>query len=184
MLTGLVSHATALTRNFKCTIAGTFTDDGVETHIDTNGDGASATLDQGIFTCNGSNGVFQEEVEWIPQQTITNCPDVPGMVELHIDQTQGQHRSVSTDAKTGAQTFSQITSGTLCLNIFTGQSTITSEGVYIGGTGKLTGATGTFTSQTSGSYLMLGFKNGVFGGFGQFTGTVDATLILPDGNGN
>lgn len=184
MLTGLASHAAAETRRFKCTISGTFTDDGVETHIDTNGDNLSATLDQGVFTCNGSNGVFQEEAEWISQPTITNCPDVPGMVELHIDPTQGQQRSVSTDAKTGDQTFSQITSGTLCLNIFTGQSTSKSEGIYIGGTGKAAGATGTYTSQTSGSYLMLGFKNGVFGGFGQFTGTVDSTLIVPNGNGN
>jgi hypothetical protein len=182
MLTGLVSHAAAETRHFKCTIAGTFTD--VETYIDTNGDNRSATLDQGVFTCNGSNGIFQEEVEWIPQSAVTTCPAEPGMREFHVSPTQGQHRSVSTDAKTGDQSFSQITSGTLCFNTFTGQTSVTSEGVYIGGTGKAAGATGTFTSQTSGSYLMFGFKGGVFGGFGQFTGTVDSTLILPDGNGN
>jgi hypothetical protein len=59
----------------------------------------------------------------------------------------------------------------------------TNKGIYIGGTGKATGTMGTFTSQTSGNYLMSGFKNGVFGGFGQFSGTVDATLILQNGNG-
>jgi hypothetical protein len=75
-----------------------------------------------------------------------------------------------------------VTSGTLCLDRATLRTTVTSEGVFIGGTGKSTGATGTFTSRSSGSYLRGGFKNGVFGGFGQFSGTVDATLILPDGN--
>jgi hypothetical protein len=183
ILTGLVSHAAAKTRHLKCTIAGTFAD-GVETNIDTNGDNVSATLDQGTFNCSGSNGVFQEEAEWIPQPTITNCPNVPGMIEFHIDPTQGQQRAVQTNSKTGDQTFTQLTSGTLCLSTFTGQTTGRSEGVYIGGTGRAAGATGTFTSQTTGSYLAVGFKNGVFGGFGQFTGTVDATLILPNGNGN
>jgi hypothetical protein len=183
MLLGIVSHATAKTRHFKCTIAGTFTD-GVETHIDTNGDGRSATLDQGSFKCNGSSGIFQEEVEWLPQPIVTHCPNISSMREFSVSPTQGQHRSVATDLKTGDQTFSQMTSGTLCLDTATGRITVTNEGVYIGGTGKLTSATGTFTSQSSGSYLMFGFKNGVFGGFGQFTGTVDATLVLPDGNGN
>jgi hypothetical protein len=108
------------------------------------------------------------------------------MIELHIDPTQGQLRSVQTNLKTGDQTFTQITSGTLCFNTsaWPWKTTAMSEGIYIGGTGKLTGATGTSTSQTTGSYLAAGSKNGVFGGFGQFTGTVDATLILPNGNGN
>src|SRR5262245_16755957 len=104
MLTGFVSHAAAETRRFKCTIAGTFTD-GVETHIDTNGDNASATLDQRAFKCNGSSGIYQAEAEWIRQSTVTTCPNVPSMREFHIvDQTQGQGRSVATDAKTGDQT--------------------------------------------------------------------------------
>jgi hypothetical protein len=106
------------------------------------------------------------------------------MLEFHIDQTQGQHRSVSTDSKTGDQTFSQITSGTFCFDTATGQTTGTTTGVYLGGTGKATGATGTFTSQTSGSYLMFGFKNGVFGGFGQFSGTLETTINFPNSNSN
>ena len=179
VFTGLVSHAAAETRHLKCTIAGTFTD-GVETHIDTNGDFASAILDQGVSNCNGSNAIFQEEAEWI-ETAISDCPS--DMVEFHISPTQGQHRGVSTDLKTGDQTFAQITFGTFCFDTATGQFTIKTEGIYIGGTGKTTGATGTFTSQTSGSYLMFGFKDGVFGGFGQFSGTVNAILILPDGNG-
>jgi hypothetical protein len=182
MLTGFVNHATAETRKLKCTIAGTFTD-GVETNIDTNGDNVSATLDQGAFKCNGSSGIFQEEAEWIRQSTVTSCPNVPSMLEFHIvDRTQGQQRSVTTDSKTGDQTFSQVNSGTLCFDTATLQFTTTTEGIYRGGTGKAAGATGTFTSQTSGSYLMFGFKNGVFGGFGQFTGTVDSTVNFPNGN--
>jgi len=182
MLTGFVSHAIAETRKLKCTVASTFTD-GVETHIDTNGDNASATLDQGAFKCNGSSGIFQEEAEWIRQSTVTSCPNVPSMLEFHIiDQTQGQQRSVATDSKTGDQTFSQVTSGTLCFDTATGQITITTTGIYLGGTGKAAGTTGTFTSKASGSYLIYGFKDGVFGGFGQFTGTVDSTVNFPNGN--
>jgi len=184
MLTSLVSHAAAETRRLKCTIAGTFTD-GVETNIDTNGDNRSATLDQGAFKCNGTSGIYQAEAEWIPQPTVTTCPNVPSMREFHIvDQTQGQGRSVSTDSKTGDQTFSQITSGTFCLDTATGDYTTTTTGIYRGGTGKSTGATGTYTLQAAGSYLMFGFKDGIFGGFGQFTGTVDSTVTFPNGKGD
>jgi hypothetical protein len=171
------------TQHFRCTSSGTFAD-GVETNIDTNGDGASATLDQGFAKCNIGNSIFQEEVEWIFQPTLTDCPNVPGMLELHISQTQGQHRAVGTDLATGDQTFSQFISGTLCLNSLTGLLTTTAKGIYLGGTGKFAGATGTFASQASGSYLAAGSKGGVFGGFGQFTSTLTGTLTLPKGNGD
>jgi hypothetical protein len=171
------------TQHFRCTSSGTFAD-GVETNIDTNGDGASATLDQGFAKCNIGNSIFQEEVEWIFQPTLTDCPNVPGMLELHISQTQGQQRFVATDLTTGDQTFSQITSGTLCFNTSTGFVTTTAEGIIFGGTGKNAGVTGTYTGQGSGSHLAAGFKGGVFGGFGQFSSTSEVTLTLPKGNGD
>src|SRR5438552_18835267 len=108
---GLVSHAAAETRHLTCTISGSFTD-GIETNIDTNGDGASATLGQGAVRCNGGSAIFQEEVEWIFQPTLTNCPNKPGVFELHLSSTQGQQRSVNTDSQTGDQLFGQVTSGT------------------------------------------------------------------------
>jgi len=102
------------------------------------------------------------------------------MIEFHISPTQGQHRSVATDMKTTDQLFGQMTSGTLCFDAFSGKGAVTSEGKYLGGTGKNTGATGSFTAQSSLSYLAFGFKDGVFGGFGQFTGTLTGTLIRPN----
>ena len=51
LLTGAVGSAEAKTKHFRCTFAATFVD-GVETHIDTNGDGLSAGTDQGLENCN------------------------------------------------------------------------------------------------------------------------------------
>ena len=177
MATSFVNSVTAETLPLKCAIAGSFTD-GVETHLDTNGDGLSANLSQGVVKCNVGSGISHEEIEWI-ESPVSACPNKPGMIEFHISPTQGQHRSVSTDTKTTDQLFAQVTLGTLCFDSSTGKGTVTTEGKYLGGTGKNAGATGSFTSQSSLSYLAFGFKDGVFGGFGQFTGTLKGTLIRP-----
>jgi hypothetical protein len=177
MFAGAVGAAETKSTKFHCTSSGTFAD-GVETNIDTNGDAVSATLDQGINNCIPfGRAFFQEEAEWIHQDTNTNCPQ--GSDELHINADTGQQRSVTTNEKTGDQTFARIISGTLCINFPT--FTISGQGEFIGGTGKATDATGTYNFQTTGSYLQLGFKNG-FGGFGQFTGTVDGTFTAPNDN--
>jgi len=60
--------------------------------------------------------------------------------------------------------------------------TISSQQELIGGTGKYAGATGTATGQATGSFLAVGSKDGIFGGFGPFTFTTDGTLILPKHN--
>ena len=189
MLTGIVSAAEARTQHNHCKGAGTFVN-GEETHIDTNGDGQSAGVDQGLVNCRSDSGVpfnntrffFQEEAEWI-LRPVTTCP-VGTSEELYIDPTHGQHRAVVTDEKTGDQLFGQITSATFCVNFATLPITFTSsaQGENIGGTGKYTGATGSFESHTTGSYLIFGFKDGVFGGFGHFNFTSDGTLILPNGH--
>ncbi len=106
-------------------------------------------------------------------------------MEFHIDATHGQHRSVTTDEKTGDQTFGQLLSGTQCAQFSTWPFTFFGwgNGIFIGGTGKATGATGTYENHFSGSYLQAGCKGGCpgpFGGFGQFTATVDGTLNLPN----
>lgn len=187
MLTGAIGAAEASTQHLHCKGAGTFVA-GVETHLDTNGDGASADLDQGLYNCRSDSGFpfsgnrffFQEEVEWI-LRPVTTCP-VGTSEELYIDPTHGQQRVVSTDEKTGDQLFGQITSATLCVDFATLPITLTVSGQNetIGGTGKYAGATGTGNFHTVGSYLMFGFKDGVFGGFGHFNFTSDGTLILPN----
>lgn len=181
MFAVVVGTAEAKTMKLHCTFSGTFAN-GVETNIDTNDDGASATLAQGVTNCSpGGTFLFQNESEWIPQPTVTTCP-VGTTNEFHIDETTGQYRDVLIAEKTGDQIFSRIASGTLCINfsIFPFQFTDSGHSEVIGGTGKFTGATGTYDFQASGSYLQFGFKNGVFGGFGQFTGTEDGTLNLPN----
>ena len=196
LLTGVVGVANAKTQQVHCKGSGTLAD-GVETHIDVNGDGASATLDQGLENCNIGRFFFQEELEWILQRTLTNCP-AGTSAEYHISAEPGFHpapngqgTSVGTDEKTGDQLFNQVTSATLCFNISTIPFTFTASGQtnILGGTGKYAGATGTGSFQTVGSELAVGVKDGVFGGFGQFTATSDGTLTLPhggngqDGNG-
>ena len=40
----------------------------------------------------------------------------------------------------------------------------TFEGIYVGGTGQYRDAQGTFTGHGTGSFLVYGFKDGIFGG--------------------
>ena len=188
LLTGAVGAAEASSQHLHCKGAETFTD-GVETHIDTNGDGQSATLAQGLENCRSDGGVpftntrffFQEEVEWIPRPVTSACP-AGTTEELYIDPTHGQHRGIATDEKTGDQLFGQVTAGTLCINTsaFPFPFTISVQTATIGGTGKYTGATGTGTATAAGSYLMFGIKDNVFGGFGHVNFTSDGTLTLPN----
>jgi len=89
---------------------------------------------------------------------------------------------VITDLKTGDQLFEQNTSVVICVDTSDTAHfpfSVTFEGRYVGGTGKYRDAQGTFTGTGSGSFLVYGFKDGVFGGFVQSTGEIDATLVLP-----
>lgn len=182
MLTSLASDAAAETRRAKCILSGSFTD-GVETHIDTNGDGFSGTLDQGFVTCNDGkrtvSAIFQEEAEWIPQPTVTTCPNTPGVFEFRISETQGQHRSVATELKNGDQSFAKVVAGTLCFDSTTGVTTTTTHAIYLGGTGRNVGITGTIDAKTTGNSLITGSKGGIFGSFGHFTGTATVTATFP-----
>ena len=186
LLIGTVGSATETrTLQVHCKGSGTFAD-GVETNIDTNGDGASATLNQGLENCTLiGRFFFHQEEEWIPQDTVTTCP-AGTTDEFHIDAKHGQTRGVATQESTGDQLFGKIRSGALCINYSRFPFTLTASGEneIIGGTGRYAGATGTATFKSVGSYLQFGFKggaNGPFGGFGQFTFTSAGTLTLPAG---
>jgi hypothetical protein len=168
LLTSVVGAADAKTLYVHCTGSGTYAD-GVETHIDTNGDGMSAILNQGIENCGLGKFFFQEEVEWVPQPTVTTCP--AGMTnEWHIDPAGGQNRRVAIDENTGDQLFGKYTSATLCLNLsaFPFPWTISGQSEFIGGTGKYTDAIGTKAIHFAGRWLIYGSKDGAGGGFGQF----------------
>jgi hypothetical protein len=192
LLIGTVGSATdtgSITLPVHCKGAGTFAD-GVETNIDTNGDGVSATLSQGLENCTFIGRLFfHQEEEWIQQDAVTSACPAGTTEEFHIGETQGQTRAVATNEHTGDQLFGKITSGTLCLNFSSFPNPpfpITASGQIetTGGTGRYAGATGTATFRTVGSYLQVGFKGGdkdLFGGFGQFTFTTDGTLTLLTG---
>jgi hypothetical protein len=133
MLMGLVGHATAETRHLKCTLSLTAVD-GVESHLDTNGDNVPANASQGILICNGFRGLYQEVLEVIPRP-LTTCPNVPNMFESHVSPTQGQERSVITDLKTGDQLFGQTTSMVFCVDASDASHltfSATYEGIYVG----------------------------------------------------
>src|SRR5262245_53788627 len=181
LLTGIVGLANDKTLRSHCTGSGPAAD-GLVTKLDTNGDGLSATLDQGIQNCNTGRAFFQEENEWIHQPAVTTCP-AGTTDEFHIDSAQGQSRGVAIDEKTGDQVFYKTTSSTLCVNGSAGTFTTSVQFEIFGGTGKATGATGRGESHANGSILVAGCKGGCpgpFGDFGQFTFTSDGTVNLPN----
>ena len=180
LLTGVVGTANAKTQNINCTFAASFAD-GVETNIDTNSDGQSATLGQGINNCSFGRFFIQVETELKAQTSNTTCP--AGTLELHVV----QNHSVWTEETSGDQLFWEAPH-ILCLDVsqypsklsfsYSGHQTVT------GGTGKFAGTTGTMNLQGTGAYVVFGNKggpSGPFGGFGQFTETESGTLTLPNG---
>jgi hypothetical protein len=176
LLAGYVGGDDVQTKKVHCTVAGSFTD-GVETNIDTNNDNVSGGVIQGLSVCNTGRALVQAETEYAgPVTPNTTCPE--GTEEFHAV----QNHSVATDQKTADQTFGEAVSLTLCLDPTAPDLAFTYTGKIniVGGTGNSTGAAGSLDVQGSGKYLVFGFKNGVFGGFGQFSETDTGTLILPN----
>jgi len=178
MLAGTVrgDEGTTKTKHLSCTFAATFVS-GVETHLDTNGDLRSASVHQGLVTCNIGRFLFQEEFEFLnPLPAPVTCPT--GTTEFDLLQA----RVVLTAEETADQLFlaDAAGGGTFCLHPDLTFS-FTEQGTFAGGTGQFTEASGSFAGQGTGQYLVSGSKEGVFGGFGQFTETVTGTLTLPKG---
>jgi len=179
LLVGAAESAEVKTKHLRCTFAATFVS-GVENHLDTNGDQRSASVHQGLVHCNLGRFLFQEEVEFLdPLPAPVSCP--AGTTEFDLVQAQ----VVLTAEKTADQLFLEDAAGgfTFCLHPDLTFS-FTEQGTFAGGTGPFTGASGSFAGQGTGQYLVSGTKEGVFGGFGQFTETVTGTLILPKGAGD
>jgi len=162
------------TKHLRCTFSGTFVS-GVENHLDTNGDGRSASVHQGIVNCNIGRFLLHEEFEFLdPLPAPVTCP--AGTAEFDLVQAH----AVLTAEKTSDQLFFEDAAGasTFCLNPDLTFS-FTEHGTFAGGTGQFTEASGSFDGQGTGKYLVFGFKEGVFGGFSQFTETVTGTLNIP-----
>jgi len=172
MLTGTGATADE-TKHWRCTVAGSSVV-GVETNLDTNGDAISASATQSIMNC-GRFRFFVQSVNESPAPVpaTEKCP-----AGSALEYPLLQSHSVRIEERTGDQLFIQYTSGAFCVQpdstyIFTGL------GVFIGGTGRFNGATGTIETQLAGSYLIAGNKEGNFSALSHFTGTSTETLILP-----
>ena len=172
--TGSGDEVKTKTKHVSCTFAATFVS-GVENHLDTNGDMRSASVHQGLVNCNIGQFLFQEEFEFLdPLPAPVTCPT--GTTEFDLLQAQ----VVLTAMKTADQLFFEDAAGgvTFCLNPDLTFS-FTEHGTFAGGTGQFTEASGSIDGHGTGKYLVSGSKEGVFGGFGQFTETVTGTLTLP-----
>lgn len=162
------------TKQLRCSFSATFVS-GVETHLDTNGDGRSASVHQGLENCSTGRFFFHEAAEFQNPIAAVTCP--AGTLEFRLQQKQG----VRTEEKSGDQLFYEVASNaeTLCLNPADFSFSFTAQGTITGGTGQFTNASGSFESRATGTYRVTGEKEGVFGGFGQFSGTSTGTLVIP-----
>ena len=176
LLAGAGNSAEVKTKHLRCTSSSTFAD-GVETRIDTNGDDLSAGLSHGLDNCNIGRFFWQEVDEYqAPLSTRVNCP--VDTVEAHIQQGHG----VTTEEKTGDQLFYEYAPNAVTLCLYPDlRFSVTFKGTYTGGTGQFANASGSYEGQGTGKYLVFGEKGGVFGSFGQFSGTYSGTLTLPKG---
>jgi hypothetical protein len=159
------------TMRLRCTFSGTFVS-GVENHLDTNGDGRSASVHHGLVDCDSGRFLFDEEFEFLnPLPAPVSCPT--GTTEF--DLLQGQ--VVLTSEQTADQLVIEDANGgvTFCLNPDLTFS-FTEHGAIAGGTGQFRQASGSINGRAIGKYLATGSKDGVFGGFGQFTESATGTL--------
>jgi hypothetical protein len=147
----------------------------VDNHLDTNGDGQSAGVHQGSATCNLGRFLFHEVFEFqAPLAVPVTCP--AGTQEFGFVQAQ----RVLTAEKSADQLFVEAGAGGVVLCLSPDLTfTFTEHGTFAGGTGQFAGASGSFDGHATGKYLVFGTKEGVFGGFGQYTETVTGTLNIP-----
>src|SRR5215813_2788574 len=162
LLAGVSNSDETKTKHINCTFAATFISPGVETHIDTNGDGKSAGVHQGLVNCNIGRFLFQEEFEF--QACQGTCPLTCPADTTEFDLVQAH--GVLTAEKTGDQLFFEDAAEgvTFCVNpdltfSFTEHATIA------GGTGQFTEASGSFDGQGTGKYLVFVSKDSTAGGF-------------------
>jgi hypothetical protein len=172
LLAGASNGDDSRTKHLRCTFSATFVS-GVENHLDTNGDGRSASVHQGLANCNIGRFLFHEEFEFLnPLSAPVICPI--GTTEFDLQQA----RVLLTAEKSGDQLFFEDAAGgeTFCLNPDLSFS-FAEHGTFAGGTGRFTEASGSIEGKGTGKYLITGSKDGVFGGFGQFTESATGTLI-------
>jgi hypothetical protein len=153
-------------------LRGTFSDTFSPLDSDVNNDGEKAALATGTSrNIGGRRSTFQSRNEFLPALPApVTCPNDTLELPLLISNT------VSTDVLSGDQLFGYSTAGTSCLNPLTGAFTFQGTEIYWGGTGSLTGATGSAQVNSSG---FLHICDPAGGCFGNETGTYTGTLTVP-----
>jgi len=143
----------------------------VPSTFDNNGDGMLAALNQ--CTGKGDGGPFTV-------QTLSELlPPLPGPVTCPQGTTEFPYEAiwgVTTNSNTFDQLLTGLEAGSLCLNPDGFTFTFDYTGFIFRGTGKLTGAQGTFETKGTGSFLTC---DQAVRCIGNSSGTTEGTLILP-----
>ena len=142
---------------------------GIETAVDSNQDGLLLSLS--MTEAKGSFGASSAYItsEFAVDPSV-QCPDDDDeYLPLVLFQSTGV-----LSFSNGDQLYAYGTGGEMCLNLDTGFYSGDAEGVYIGGTGRFAGATGTYRSTYSGQNL-----EPFLSGFRSITGTIEGRVILP-----
>jgi hypothetical protein len=150
---------------FHSKLSGSFT----STAIDTDEEGSKA-----VFTTLEGVGSFgriaaQGVGEWSNLQGLVNCP-AGTIIEAEIVTARGVLR-----APDGDLLYSEFSSGTSCTDPL-GMTSYTTEGTFIGGTGRFTNATGTVKATGSVNTLVSDPQGNAFG---SATAELTGTIITP-----
>ena len=167
---GLAAPAQAQT--FSSSYSGTFE----STHMDTNADGLNAAK-QSIRVLAGPLG--PSTIDGLNELAITGaatCPNGnPGAQFTSVIGPASPSAFVQRFENTGDLLLLSMTSGGACFDTVTGTLFLQAAGVITGGTGALTGATGTFSVSGQGLFQFFDGANA----FGPQAGTATANIVLP-----
>ena len=127
---------------FNQEVSGSFTD----TAIDTNGDGMAANIFTGGTKGTGGSGSYDGVVEIMFAETnLCDAGEIEGVVVAY---------SIVRRYGNGDLLFSRLVSGNVCFNPGNGTASIDVDAVITGGTGKFSGATGSYSAHYAVSALL------------------------------
>jgi hypothetical protein len=147
---------------------------GIETAVDSNQDGLllslSMTEAQGSF--GASSAYITSEFRLATEQEALQIGCEDGFTPLILFQS-----TAIVSFANGDQLFGMVLDeigGEMCLSFVTGYYYGDADGVYIGGTGRFAGASGTFHSEYTGYNL-----EPMLTGFRSIQGTIEGTVVMP-----
>ena len=146
----------------------------LSTRIDLNNDGVPAGWSTWVEQSNLGQSSAQSVIEAVLVPPTGACP--AGHLETGV---VAGGSAVNTFLHTRDQLFNQVTSRILCIDLVTGAFSAHSLATITGGTGKFAGATGSIEYRFTGLTFLADPASNQ--SFGSFTGTIEGTLILPNG---